>query len=189
MTIKGHELLLKKRFFKFLYYNFAIYLPRGTNRYFGWFGKIVRRYVCRHIFAYCGKDVNIERGARFGNGFRIQIGDNSGLGVNCVVPDGSIIGRNVMMGPNCYIHARNHAFDRTDVPMIEQGYSKSKPIIIEDDVWIGRDVSIMVGRHISKGSIIAANCVLTKDFPEYSIVGGNPGKLIRSRRNETNSPS
>lgn len=68
--------------------------------------------------------------------------------------------------------------------MCQQGYTKGKPVIIDDDVWIGRDVTIMVGRHIAKGSIIAANCVLTKDYPEYSIVGGNPGKLIRNRKQE-----
>lgn len=86
-----------------------------------------------------------------------------------------------MMGPNCYIHRRNHTFARTDIPMNKQGFSEPKSVVIEDDVWIGRDVTIMVGRRISKGSIIAANCVLTKDFPEYSIIGGNPSKFIRSR--------
>ena len=90
-----------------------------------------------------------------------------------------------MMGPNCFIHHRNHRFDRTDVPMIEQGYSPSKPVIIEDDVWIGQDVTIMVGRHISKGTIVAANAVVTKDFPEYSIIGGNPAKLIRNRKDNS----
>lgn len=143
--------------------------------------------ICKHIFEYCGKNVNIERGAYFGAGTKIRIGDNSGLGVNCVIPNGSIIGENVMMGPNCYIHERNHAFDRIDIPMINQGYASRKPVVIEDDVWIGRDVTITVGRHISKGSIIAANCVLTKDFPEYSIIGGNPSKLIRSRKINCNN--
>lgn len=172
MRIKDHDLFLKKRFFKFVYYNFAIYLPRGTNKYFGWLGKSVKRFVCKYLFEYCGKNVNVERGARFGNGFHIRLGDNSGFWVDCVIPDGSIIGENVMMGPNCYIHARNHAFDRIDIPMMQQRYAKSKPIIIDDDVWIGRDVVIMVGHHISKGTIIPANCVLTKDFPEYSGLEG-----------------
>ena len=125
--------------------------------------------------------MTIEKGAYFGHGFRIQIGDNSGLGINCVVPDGSIIGNDVMMGPNCYIHDRNHRFDKTDIPMRLQGVTEPKPCIIEDDVWIGRNVTIMVGRHISKGTIIASNSVVTKDFPPYSIIGGNPAKLIKSR--------
>ena len=87
-----------------------------------------------------------------------------------------------MMGPNCYVHSKKHRFDRIDIPMRLQGYYDNiGGLIIEDDVWIGRDVSILPGRRIARGSIIGANCVLTKDFPEYSIVGGNPGRLIRIR--------
>lgn len=169
---------------RLLYYNFATYLPVSYSRIGGGLSKKIRYWLCRNIFEYCGKNVNIEKGAWFGRGTRIRIGDNSGLGINCVIPDGSVIGNDVMMGPNCYIHGRNHAFGHTDIPMRVQGFTQSKPVIIDDDVWIGRDVTIMVGRHIAKGSIIAANCVLTKDFPEYSIVGGNPGKLIRNRKQE-----
>lgn len=178
----------RKIIWRALYYGFAIYLPQKTH-FGGNLSCLIRRWICRHIFEFCGINVNIERGAKFGTGTAIRIGNNSGLGVNCVIPNGSIIGENVMMGPNCYIHERNHAFNRTDVPMVQQGYSIRKPVVIDDDVWIGRDVTIMVGRHIAKGSIIAANCVLTKDFPEYSIVGGNPSRLIRSRfsDNETES--
>lgn len=145
---------------------------------------MAKNSMCRNIFAYCGKGVNIEKGASFGLGWNVRVGDNSGLGVNCVIPDGSVIGKDVMMGPNCYIHARNHKFDRSDIPMRLQGYSESKPCIIDDDVWIGRDVTIMVGRHISEGTIIAANSVVTKDFPPYSVIGGNPAKLIKCRKTE-----
>lgn len=150
----------------------------------GGVSSFLRRWACKHIFEYCGKNVNIEKGAWFGKGIHIRIGDNSGLGINCVIPDGSVIGCDVMMGPNCYIHNRNHLFDRIDIPLRQQGYSKSKPVIIDDDVWIGRDVTIMVGRHISKGSIVAANCVLTKDFPKYSIIGGNPSRLLKMRKSK-----
>lgn len=87
----------------------------------------------------------------------------------------------MMMGPNCYFFAHNHRFNRLDIPMIEQGSYPSKSFVIEDDVWLGRGVMVLPGRTISKGSIIGAGCVLTKDFPPYSIVGGNPGRIIRSR--------
>lgn len=177
---------LYKYFFVLLYYSFAIHLPKNTNRFFGKISGIIRYSICKHIFEYCGKDVNIEKGARFVNGFKIRIGDNSGLGINCFIPDGSIIGKDVMMGPNCYCLARNHDFKNTEIPMRLQGYQPSKILRIEDDVWIGRDVLIMPGRTISQGSIIAAGCVLTKDFPAYSIVGGNPSRLIRSRKNINN---
>ena len=177
--------LFKKKFCRWLYYHFAISLP-VSHRYhlIGRFAKYLRCNLCRGIFEYCGKNVNIEKGANFGLGYSIKIGDNSGIGVNCVIPDGSIIGNDVMMGPNCYIHARNHKFDRTDIPMRKQGYFEAKPCNIEDDVWIGRDVTIMVGRTIKKGTIVAANSVVTKDFPEYSVIGGNPAKLIRNRKEQ-----
>ena len=86
------------------------------------------------------------------------------------------------MGPNCCILPHNHKFDRLDIPMCKQGFSEKKQTVIEDDVWIGRNVIMTPGRKISRGSIIGVGCILTKDFPEYSIVGGNPGKLIRNRK-------
>lgn len=170
----------KRVFWRFLYYHFAIHLPQRTH-IGGAISCKIRRSICRHIFEYCGTNVNIEHGARFGAGTKIRIGNNSGIGVNAVIPNGSHIGDNVMMGPYCYIHERNHNFERTDIPMMLQGFLPGKPVVIDDDVWIGRNVTIMVGRHIAKGSIVAANCVLTKDFPAYSVIGGNPSKLIRSR--------
>lgn len=86
-----------------------------------------------------------------------------------------------MMGPDVTIYGSNHAYDRTDIPMTQQGFKKYPPVVIEDDVWIGGHVIINAGRTIKKGSIVAAGSVVTKDFPEYSIIGGNPAKLIKIR--------
>ena len=168
-------------FFLCLYYGVFQYLPLSYNKVFGRISSILRLWACRHIFEYCGEDVTIERKANFGRGDKIRIGNHSGLGENCIIPNGSSIGENVMMGPNCYFLQQNHKFDRKDIPMREQGYEPSSPVIIEEDCWIGIGVYVMAGRKIARGSIIAAGCVLTKDFPEYSIVGGNPGKLIKTR--------
>jgi maltose O-acetyltransferase len=86
-----------------------------------------------------------------------------------------------MMGPNCYILSNNHGFDRIDIPMIQQGSSNQLDTIIEDDVWIGRQVIFTPERVVKKGSIVAAGCVLSKNFPEYSVIGGDPSVLIRKR--------
>ncbi|MEO6851923.1 MAG: acyltransferase, partial [Mucilaginibacter sp.] len=145
------------------------------------FSRKLRYHCCRNIFKFCGRNVNIERRAVFGSGLDIIIDDNSGLGIHCVVPGDLIIGKNVMMGPYCYILGANHAFDRIDIPIIQQGEVEKKTTIIEDDVWIGRQVIFTPGHTVKKGSIVAMGCVLTKNFPEYSIIGGNPSKLIRSR--------
>lgn len=140
--------------------------------------------MCKRIFKSCGINVNIERGACFGSGRLVEIGNNSGLGINSMVPSDIKIGNDVMIGPNCYILSQNHRIDDVTIPMNQQGFVKKGRTVIDDDVWIGRNVTFTPGRHIAKGSVIGACCLLCKDFPEYSIVGGNPSKLIRNRLNK-----
>lgn len=169
-----------------LYYCFARHLPSSSGKFMGGGSKYLRYFLCKRIFEYCGKNVNIERKASFGNGSHVRIGDNSGLGVNCIVPNNIQIGSDVMMAPNCVIFYQNHETSRLDIPMNKQGVTPPKQVIIADDVWIGQNVMIMPGIHIAKGTIVAAGTVLCKDFPEYSVVGGNPSKLIKVRKNDTN---
>lgn len=166
------------------YYGFFRYLPCSGFPLLGRPSKFLRGLVGKIVFKKCGKNVNIERGAVFGCGFDVELGDRSGIGINCHMPSDTIIGDYVNMGPEVYILGRNHAFDRTDIIMQKQGYTPSRQTVIGDDVWIGRQVLMTPGRTVRRGTIIGAGCVLTKDFPEYSIVGGNPSKLIRSRLQE-----
>ena len=146
------------------------------------YGGVIRYALCKQIFKKCGKHVNIERKAWFASGLDIEIGDYSGIGINAHVPNGTIIGNYVMMGPNCFILDVNHDISDTTRPMCQQGMTEKKITRIGNDVWIGRDVHMTPGRTISDGSVIAMRSVLTKDFPPYSIVGGNPAKLIRYRK-------
>lgn len=180
MIIKGKNISLKQLFCLMLYYGLAQYLPE-SHKYGNW-GGVIRRFLCVRIFKKTGKCINVERKAWFASGVDIELGDYSNLGINCHVPNGTIIGDNVMMGPNCFILDINHIFDNPDIPMIQQGSTAKKITRIGNDVWIGRDVFMTPGRTIADHSIIAGRCVLCKDFPEYSIVGGNPAKLIRLRK-------
>lgn len=166
-----------------VYYSVANKLP-PSNSTLGriFLNKKIRYFLCKNIFLKCGRNVNVEKGAFFGTGESLVIGDNSGLGINCHVPKDLIVGNDVMMGPNCWILSQNHNFSRTDIPIRLQGYKKKeKPTIIDDDVWIGRDVTCTVGCHIATGSVIAACTCLCKDFPPYSVIGGNPSRLIKTR--------
>ena len=181
MKILGKEFKLNQLICLVLYYGIAKYLPSSQSLFWGDFSKSIRYILVKRIFKKCGKNVNIEKGVVFGRGTDVEIGDYSGLGINAIIPSNCKIGKYVMMAPNCRILTNNHIFIDTDIPMCFQGHTESKPIIIEDDVWIGRDVLIMPGRIIREGSIVAAGCVLCKDFPAYSIIGGNPSKLIKSR--------
>lgn len=182
MQIRSIDIPLSKLFFLALYYGCLYFLPENTNPLFGKISGRLRYRCCKHIFKSCGKDVHIERKANFGSGRNICIGDCSGIGVNACIPSDTVIGNDVMMGPNCYILGQNHCFERTDIPMRCQGFGEHRQTVIENDVWIGRDVLMTPGRHIAEGTIVAGGCVLTKDFAPYSIVGGNPAQLIRSRK-------
>lgn len=164
------------------YYIICRWLPASTFPVLGRFGKWTRYCCAKVIFKKCGKKVNLERGACFGCGFDIEIGDRSGIGINAHIPSNTIIGNFVNMGPEVFILARNHRINRTDITMQDQGYTEALQTIIEDDVWIGREVTMTPGRRIAKGSVIGARCLLCKDFPEYSVVGGNPSRLIRNRK-------
>jgi maltose O-acetyltransferase len=147
-------------------------------------GKIsnyIRVFLCKRIFKKCGKIRTINRKVVFGSGRNIEMGGNSGIGANTEIPSDTIIGKNVMLSRRCFVLHRNHEFSRIDIPIIKQGFKETKKLIIEDDCWIGLNSILTPGRHVSKGTIVGMGSVLTKDFPEYSIVGGNPAKLIKSR--------
>jgi maltose O-acetyltransferase len=164
-----------------LYYSTLYYGPSSVNKLFGRIFRKARYLLLRSVFKNCGKNVNIERKAQFGTGFNLEIGDNSGIGVGCIVPNDIKIGDNVMMGPEVIIYNKNHNFSRTDIPMIEQGMTDSLKTIIEDDVWIGRRVIILPGKTIGKGAVIGAGSVVTKNVPQFAIVAGNPATIKKYR--------
>lgn len=79
------------------------------------------------------------------------------------------------------IITRNHAFDRTDIPMMEQGVQEESPVVIGNDVWIGERVIILPWVTVGDRSILAAGVVITHDVPAYSIVAEIPGRVIKTR--------
>jgi maltose O-acetyltransferase len=137
------------------------------------------------LFKKTGRNINIETGAFFGTGETISIGDNSGIGKNAYISNigggGELsIGDNVMMGPEVVILTKEHNYQDISIPMNLQGSISSK-VIIEDDVWIGIRAIILPGVTVGRGSIVGAGAVVTKDIPPYSIVGGVPARIIKSR--------
>jgi len=179
------KLTRKKIFFLGLYYLFARHLPVSNKPYGGKFGKKMRFFCCKRIFDKCGKNVNVEHGVDFGTGQGLEIGDNSGLGINARVGVAKI-GKNVMMGPEVFIISKNHNFSDIEKPMCVQGSPQPDPVIINDDVWIGARAIILPGRKISKGVIIGAGAIVTKDVPPYAITCGNPAKIIKYRTDNQN---
>lgn len=171
---------IKKWICLVVYYGFAKYLPASTSRITYWTRRI-RLIICKSLFDECGENVNIEKNAYFSNGRGISIGSGSGLGVNCFVHGPLRIGDNVMMGPDVVILTHTHNIERTDIPMVKQG-SRIEEVIIGNDVWIGMRSIIMPGVKIGNGAVIGAGAIVTKDVPDYAIVGGVPAKFIKYRK-------
>ena len=128
-----------------------------------------------------GVDMNVESEAQIGSGINIQIVNHSGLGINCRINGPVRIGNHVMMDPDVMIIAWNHRFDRTDVPMGQQGEADPEPVVLENDVWIGARAILLPGVTVGQGAIVGAGSVVTKSVPPYAKVAGNPARIFRSR--------
>lgn len=113
-------------------------------------------------------------------GAEITIGDFSTVNPRAYLQGKITIGNYVRIAPNVSLIAENHKFDDIFQPIKSQGCS-TKGITINDDVWIGASSIILDGITVGAHSIVAAGSIVTKDVPSYSIVGGNPAKLIRNR--------
>lgn len=83
----------------------------------------------------------------------------------------------------------NHEYVNPNIPIKDQGNRAKKDdrVLIERGTWIGTNAVIVGNVHIGKNCVIGANSVVTKDIPDYSIVGGVPAKIIRRYNKETKS--
>lgn len=159
-------------------YTIANRLPRSVSRH-GRRCQKLRERIARGFIAYCGHNVNLEPHIYFD--LALKIDDYSGIGEHSELYGDITIGKYVMMGTGVKIYTRNHAFSDLAIPMCQQGFQETRPVVIEDDVWIGANVIILPGVHVKKGAVIGAGSIVTKDVPGYAIVAGNPAKIIRYR--------
>ena len=87
---------------------------------------------------------------------------------------GITIGNNVFIAPKVNLVTLNHSFDPAN-----RSATISKPIVIEDGVWIGIGATVLQGVTIGKNSIVGANSVVTRDVPPNTVVAGNPAKFVK----------
>lgn len=113
----------------------------------------------------------------------LSIGNNVGIAQNCFIQVRGkvVIEDNVIFGPNVSVFSENHNFENPDLPVNVQGVNR-KGVTIKRGVWIGTRAVILDGVTIGENSIIAAGSVVNKEVLPYSIVGGVPAKLIKTRK-------
>ena len=160
-----------KKVWRFLFLKFIRYSPEKWGK--------IRAFFVRKYIQKTGKDLSIGRKVYIAS--ETQIGDYSGIGYNCIINDGVTIGSHVMMGPNVTIYTKNHCMKDLAKPMRLQGMTECKPVIIEDDVWIGGQVCILPGVKIGTGAVVGACAVVSKDVPPYAVVVGNPARVVKFR--------
>lgn len=153
---------MKKKLLILLYYGFARHLPYQPLPGYK-FGNALRSWICSKLFKHTGSNIVIKHGAYFGDGQNIVMGDY------------------VLMGPEVVIYSSMHAYDDLSTPIMMQGSKPVKPVTIGNDVWVGLRAVIMPGVKIGNHVIIGSGAVVTKDIPDYAVVGGVPAKIIRYR--------
>lgn len=162
---------------------FLIYLLFFKNtpedyRPYALFFPAIRSFLVKKYILKCGNKPRVKKGAEISP--NSTLGNDSELGTRCMIQANVHIGNNVIMGPEVKIYSRNHKFDRLDIPIQKQGKNYYETYV-GNDVWLGANVIVTAGCKIGSHVIIAAGAVVTKDIPDYAIVGGVPAKILKYR--------
>lgn len=142
----------------------------------------------RSQFGHIGKNVIISPPVLLGNKKNIFLYDDVGIGPNCFISATNarfIVKGKCAIAEGFTVHTGNHANVVgkfvTDITEENKPTGHDKDVVIEEDVWIGCNVTLLSGITIGRGSIIAAGAVVNKDVPPYTIIGGIPAKVLKNR--------
>jgi acetyltransferase-like isoleucine patch superfamily enzyme len=146
-------------------------------------GSVIRRYARLDLvpFRNCtiGKTTVIEDFSCLNNGMGdILIGDNCTIGIGNILIAPVRIGNNVILAQHVVLSGLNHSYTDLNMPIRDQPCTTAL-ITIGDDCWIGANTVITAGVTIGKHSVVAGGSVVTKDVPPFTIVGGNPARILR----------
>ena len=145
---------------------------------------LVRRRARRDLIPFnafeLGADSIIEDYATVSNGMGgIVIGERSLIGIADVLIGPLRIGNDVIIAQNVVFSGMNHGYEDVTKAIRYQKCTAAE-IVVEDEVWIGANAVITAGVRIGKHAVVAGGSVVTKDVPSYTIVGGNPARILKS---------
>jgi len=104
--------------------------------------------------------------------------DGASVGIGSIVMGPVLIGENSACSQNCFISGQSHLYEDVSKKFLRQGF-KAEKVVIGKNVWIGTNSVIILGVKIGDNSIIGAGSTIIEDVPPYSVVVGNPAKIIR----------
>jgi len=150
--------------------------------------RAARGYATVGRFAAYGSNFNFDPDGIYSYS-TISVGDDVNLGSRptMLATRSTIrIGNNVVFGPSVTVRGGNHRFDIVGVPISAvtdemKRFEDDLGVVIEDDVWVGGNATILHGVTIGRGSVIGGNAVVVKSIPPYSIAVGNPARVVRER--------
>lgn len=162
---------IKRALWNVVWFCFFRPTPRG-NLFRRW-----RAFLLRCFGAKIGKGCYILPDCRIWQPWKLELGDYSWLGqhVDCYAVDTVRIGAQCVISQDAFLSTASHDISS---PIFEL---TTKSIVIEDQVWVGARAIILPGVTLHEGCVVAAGAVVTKDVPAWTVVGGNPARLIGKR--------
>lgn len=140
----------------------------------------LRLLLAKRIFKSCGDNVTIHHNVLFNVGSNIEVGEGALLNRNTMLDDRDsiVIGPYTMVAAGVTIETHTHPFDDFTQPIAVAG-RQGRPVTVGPNTVLGYNSVVMAGVTIGERCLVGANSVVTKDVPDFTVVGGVPAKPIK----------